>query len=332
MKAMVLAQPGAAARAGRVEPSRRPARASSCCASAPAASAAPTCTSSTASSPTPSCRSSPGTRSSAAPPTAAASACRGSAGPAASAASAGAAARTSASGPASPATTSTAATPSGSSPTSATASRSPTATTLGAGAAPLRGADRLPRAADGGRRASGSGLYGFGAAAHIVAQVARFQGRRVFAVTRAGDEAAQEFARSLGAEWAGSGAPPEELDAAIIFAPAGELVPRGARAPSAAAAASSARASTCRTIPSFPYEILWGERCAPLGREPDPRPTARSSSPWRRACRSHRGRGLPARAGERRARPAARGRRPRRARARPLTPAGARRGERQCDA
>src|SRR5262245_15377188 len=68
------------------------------------------------------------------------------------------------------------------------------------------------------------GLYGFGAAAHIIAQVARWEGRCVFAVTRQGDEAAQEFARSLGAEWAGSGAPPEELDAAIIFAPAGELV------------------------------------------------------------------------------------------------------------
>src|SRR6186997_2844725 len=69
------------------------------------------------------------------------------------------------------------------------------------------------------------GLYGFGAAAHIVAQVARHEGRRVFAVTREGDAEAQEFARELGAEWAGAAAPPEELDAAIIFAPAGELVP-----------------------------------------------------------------------------------------------------------
>src|SRR5580765_5998205 len=69
------------------------------------------------------------------------------------------------------------------------------------------------------------GLYGFGAAAHIVAQVARWEGRRVFAVTREGDAEGQSFARSLGAEWAGSGPPPEELDAAIIFAPAGELVP-----------------------------------------------------------------------------------------------------------
>src|SRR5437868_6726531 len=74
------------------------------------------------------------------------------------------------------------------------------------------------------------GLYGFGAAAHIVAQVARAQGRRVFAVTREGDEDAQAFALSLGAEWAGADAPPEELDAAIIFAPVGSLVPRALRA------------------------------------------------------------------------------------------------------
>src|SRR5216117_2037125 len=74
------------------------------------------------------------------------------------------------------------------------------------------------------------GLYGFGAAAHIICQVARAQGRRVFAVTREDDADAQAFARELGAEWAGSGAPPEELDAAIIFAPVGELVPRALRA------------------------------------------------------------------------------------------------------
>jgi propanol-preferring alcohol dehydrogenase len=103
------------------------------------------------------------------------------------------------------------------------------------------------------------GLYGFGAAAHIVIQVARAQGRRVFAVTREGDDAAQAFARSLGAEWAGGGRPPEELDAAIIFAPAGELVP--------AALAAVAKGSTVvcagihmSDIPSFPYELLWGER------------------------------------------------------------------------
>src|SRR3954454_10187435 len=76
------------------------------------------------------------------------------------------------------------------------------------------------------------GLYGFGASAHIIAQVARHQGRRVFAFTRAGDEAAQAFARSLGAEWAGDamGPTPEELDAAIVFAPVGALVPAALRA------------------------------------------------------------------------------------------------------
>ena len=103
------------------------------------------------------------------------------------------------------------------------------------------------------------GLYGFGAAAHIVAQVAVAQGRRVFAVTRDGDEDAQAFARSLGAEWAGSGLPPEELDAAIIFAPAGELVP------AALAAVAKGGSVVCAgihmsDIPSFPYELLWGER------------------------------------------------------------------------
>ena len=103
------------------------------------------------------------------------------------------------------------------------------------------------------------GLYGFGAAAHIVAQVARFEGRRVFAVTREGDEEAQAFARELGAEWAGSDAPPEELDAAIIFAPVGALVP------AALAAVSKGGSIVCAgihmsDIPSFPYELLWGER------------------------------------------------------------------------
>jgi propanol-preferring alcohol dehydrogenase len=103
------------------------------------------------------------------------------------------------------------------------------------------------------------GLYGFGAAAHIVAQVARWEGRRVFAVTRGGDDEAQAFARELGAEWAGAGAPPEELDAAIIFAPAGELVP------AALAAVAKGGSVVCAgihmsDIPSFPYELLWGER------------------------------------------------------------------------
>jgi propanol-preferring alcohol dehydrogenase len=103
------------------------------------------------------------------------------------------------------------------------------------------------------------GLYGFGAAAHIVAQVARFEGRRVFAVTREGDVEAQAFARELGAEWAGAGAPPEELDAAIIFAPVGALVP------AALAAVAKGGSVVCAgihmsDIPSFPYELLWEER------------------------------------------------------------------------
>jgi propanol-preferring alcohol dehydrogenase len=105
------------------------------------------------------------------------------------------------------------------------------------------------------------GLYGFGASAHIVAQVARHEGHRVFAFTRAGDEQAQKLARELGAEWAGdaAGPSPEELDAAIIFAPAGELVP------AALGAVAKGGTVVCAgihmtDIPSFPYELLWGER------------------------------------------------------------------------
>jgi propanol-preferring alcohol dehydrogenase len=103
------------------------------------------------------------------------------------------------------------------------------------------------------------GLYGFGAAAHIVAQVALWEGRRVFAVTRPGDEHAQAFARGLGAEWAGGGPPPEELDAAIIFAPAGELVPAALRAVAKGGQVVCAGIHMS-DIPSFPYELLWGER------------------------------------------------------------------------
>jgi propanol-preferring alcohol dehydrogenase len=103
------------------------------------------------------------------------------------------------------------------------------------------------------------GLYGFGAAAHIVTQVARAQGRRVFAFTRAGDDDAQSFARSLGAEWAGVGAPPEELDGAIIFAPAGELVPAALRATAKGGTVVCAGIHMS-DIPSFAYELLWGER------------------------------------------------------------------------
>jgi alcohol dehydrogenase, propanol-preferring len=105
------------------------------------------------------------------------------------------------------------------------------------------------------------GIYGFGAAAHIIAQVIRHQGRRVFAFTRPGDHAAQDFARSLGAEWAGDSTamPPEPLDAALIFAPVGALVP--------AALAATKKGGTVVSggihmsdIPSFPYRLLWEER------------------------------------------------------------------------
>jgi len=105
------------------------------------------------------------------------------------------------------------------------------------------------------------GIYGFGAAAHIVAQEATARGQKVYAFTRPGDEAGQAFARRLGAVWAGGSAdlPPEELDAALIFAPAGELVPLALKA--------VARGGTVvcggihmSDIPSFPYELLWGER------------------------------------------------------------------------
>src|SRR5215217_534665 len=103
------------------------------------------------------------------------------------------------------------------------------------------------------------GLYGFGASAHIVAQLAVHEGRRVFAFTRDGDVEAQAFARELGAEWAGSGAPPEELDAAIIFAPAGELIPAALRAIAKGGSVVCAGIHMS-DIPSFPYEFLWGER------------------------------------------------------------------------
>ena len=105
------------------------------------------------------------------------------------------------------------------------------------------------------------GIYGFGAAAHILAQVARHQGRRIFAFTRPGDQAAQQFARSLGAEWAGGSdeMPPELLDAALIFAPVGALVP------AALTATKKGGTVVCggihmSDIPSFPYRLLWEER------------------------------------------------------------------------
>ncbi len=105
------------------------------------------------------------------------------------------------------------------------------------------------------------GLYGFGAAAHIIAQVAHHQGRRLFAFTRPGDDRGQAFARELGAEWAGGSdaKPPEELDAAIIFAPVGALVPTALRLVVRGGTVVLAGIHMS-DIPSFPYEILWGER------------------------------------------------------------------------
>ena len=105
------------------------------------------------------------------------------------------------------------------------------------------------------------GLYGFGAAAHIIAQVARAQGRRVFAFVRPGDRAAIDFARGLGAEWAGASdeVPPEELDAALLFAPVGALVPAALRAIAPGGTVVSAGIHMS-DIPSFPYELLWRER------------------------------------------------------------------------
>jgi propanol-preferring alcohol dehydrogenase len=105
------------------------------------------------------------------------------------------------------------------------------------------------------------GLYGFGAAAHLVLQVAPAQGRTAYAFTRPGDRRGQEFARALGAAWAGdsTAAPPEALDAALIFAPVGALVPAALRAvvPGGTVVCAGIHMSA---IPSFPYELLWGER------------------------------------------------------------------------
>jgi len=105
------------------------------------------------------------------------------------------------------------------------------------------------------------GFYGFGAAAHVLAQVARHQGRRLFAFTREGDAEGQAFARSLGAEWAGdsTGPAPEPLDAAIIFAPVGSLVPAALRAVDDGGVVVCAGIHMS-DIPSFPYRVLWGER------------------------------------------------------------------------
>jgi propanol-preferring alcohol dehydrogenase len=105
------------------------------------------------------------------------------------------------------------------------------------------------------------GLYGFGDSAHIIAQVARYQGRRVFAFTSPGDTKKQAFARSLGAEWAGDSlmAPPEPLDAALIFAPVGALLPAALKAldPGGVVVCAGIHMSD---IPPFPYDLLWKER------------------------------------------------------------------------
>jgi propanol-preferring alcohol dehydrogenase len=121
----------------------------------------------------------------------------------------------------------------------------------------LIGYRSLVMAGDGNR----IGIYGFGAAAHIVAQVALHQGREVFAFTRPGDTTAQQFALELGCQWAGDSesAPPEPLDAALIFAPVGALVPASLRAvrPGGTVVCGGIHMSD---IPAFPYSILWGER------------------------------------------------------------------------
>jgi propanol-preferring alcohol dehydrogenase len=121
----------------------------------------------------------------------------------------------------------------------------------------LIGYRSLAMAGDAGR----IGIYGFGAAAHIVAQVARHQGRRIFAFTRPGDAEGQRFARELGAEWTGDSTakPPEELEAAIIFAPVGPLVIAALRATAKGGTVVCAGIHMS-DIPAFPYGILWGER------------------------------------------------------------------------
>lgn len=105
------------------------------------------------------------------------------------------------------------------------------------------------------------GIYGFGAAAHIIAQVALMQGRQIFAFTRPGDEAGQRFARELGAVWAGDSteAPPEPMDAAIIFAPVGALIPQALRHTAKGGTVVCAGIHMSE-VPSFPYDLLWGER------------------------------------------------------------------------
>lgn len=112
-----------------------------------------------------------------------------------------------------------------------------------------------------GKNVEKMGIYGFGAAAHIVAQIAVFEGVQIYAFTRPGDKEAQDFARRLGAVWAGDSteSPPDELDAAIIFAPVGSLVPEALRATAKGGSVVSGGIHMS-DIPSFPYRLLWEER------------------------------------------------------------------------
>ena len=129
-------------------------------------------------------------------------------------------------------------------------------------AAPLLGAGLIGyRALVAAGDADRIGIYGFGAAAHIVAQIARWQGRKVFAFTKPGDLAGQVFARELGAAWAGDSStpPPDELDAAILFAPVGALVPEALRHTAKGGRVVCAGIHMS-DVPGFPYSILWGER------------------------------------------------------------------------
>ena len=125
----------------------------------------------------------------------------------------------------------------------------------------LIGYRTLRLAVEGGKEPERIGIYGFGAAAHIVAQVAQFQGRQVFAFTKPGDRAAQDFARRLGATWAGGSdeKPPALLDAALIFAPVGALIPAALQATKKGGTVVSGGIHMS-DIPSFPYALLWEER------------------------------------------------------------------------
>jgi propanol-preferring alcohol dehydrogenase len=125
----------------------------------------------------------------------------------------------------------------------------------------LIGYRTLRLAGEGAEEGERIGIYGFGAAAHIVAQVVKFQGRQVFAFTKPGDSAGQDFARGLGAVWAGGSdaAPPEPLDAALIFAPVGALIPAALKATKKGGTVVSGGIHMS-DLPSFPYALLWEER------------------------------------------------------------------------